>query len=52
MSFQFRIGEMFEIIVDYPESEPAVCDLQKCLEKVDLKNELINNLSTRCVNVA
>jgi hypothetical protein len=39
-----RISELFEIIVDYPDSEPALRDLAKCLKSVALKQALISSL--------
>ena len=43
----FRISELFEIIVDFPDSEPALKDLALCLSKVDLKEKLISSLDLR-----
>ncbi|CAB4014365.1 anaphase-promoting complex subunit 2-like, partial [Paramuricea clavata] len=38
------IEELFNIIVDYPESLKALEDLKECLEKTDLRAHLINSL--------
>ena len=43
----FRIQELFEIIVDYPESEPALQDLALCMKRVALKHSLIYSLDKR-----
>ena len=43
----FRIAELFEIIVDYPDSEPALKDLAVCLECVEVKGLLISSLDKR-----
>jgi anaphase-promoting complex subunit 2 len=42
-----RISQLFEIIVDFPESEPALKDLAVCLKVVDLKQKLIHSLGRR-----
>lgn len=49
--FYSRINEMFEIIVDYPESQPALKDLALCLERVDVKDKLILSLYERFANL-
>jgi hypothetical protein len=44
---KLRIAELFEIIVDYPDSEPALKDLAVCLECVEVKGLLISSLDKR-----
>eukprot|EP01135_Chromosphaera_perkinsii_P010821 Nk52_evm16s2241 gene=Nk52_evmTU16s2241 len=39
-----RIEQMFDIIIDFPDSEPALADLKKCLENIDHKDHLTNSL--------
>ena len=39
-----RIDELFDILVEFPDSEPALLDLRDCLMKVELRTVLINNL--------
>ncbi|KAF9969232.1 Anaphase-promoting complex subunit 2 [Actinomortierella ambigua] len=39
-----RVKEFFDIIVDCPESEPAVHDLKKCIEWTGQKEQLQNSL--------
>ncbi|XP_065836636.1 anaphase-promoting complex subunit 2-like [Oscarella lobularis] len=41
-----RMLEMFDIIVDYPESEAAIIDLKECWERIDEKKTLIKILKT------
>ena len=41
-----RIDELFNIIVEFPESEPAIQDLKSCLEKTDLRPHLVSSLKT------
>ncbi|KAL5973077.1 anaphase-promoting complex subunit 2 [Asimina triloba] len=38
-----RIGKLFEIIVDYPESSPAIEDLKKCLEYTGQHSKLVDS---------
>lgn len=38
------IDQFFNIIVDFPESQPAIEDLKVCLDKLDLRNHLIKSL--------
>lgn len=47
VQFVYRIGELFEIIVDYPDSEPALVDLSTCLQRVDMKAVLMSTLKER-----
>ena len=46
-----RIDQLFNIIIEFPESQPAVEDLKECLEKTDLRSYLTktlkNELETR-----
>ncbi|RDX42634.1 ubiquitin-protein ligase [Lentinus brumalis] len=39
-----RLQELFDIIVDYPDSMPALQDLKECLSRVDQRNELVKSL--------
>ncbi|KAL3869262.1 hypothetical protein ACJMK2_041966 [Sinanodonta woodiana] len=41
---QVQINEFFKIIIDFPESAPAVQDLKACLEKTDMRAQLISTL--------
>ena len=41
-----RIQELFNIIIEYPESEPALTDLKTCLEKTSLRGDLVSSLKT------
>ncbi|KAF9783259.1 ubiquitin-protein ligase [Thelephora terrestris] len=36
-----RIGEIFDIIVDYPDSKGALQDLKECLQRVDQRSQLV-----------
>ncbi|KAF5752085.1 anaphase-promoting complex subunit 2 [Tripterygium wilfordii] len=38
-----RIGKLFEIIVDYPESSPAIEDLKQCLEYTGQHSKLVES---------
>ncbi|KAK7479008.1 hypothetical protein BaRGS_00029769, partial [Batillaria attramentaria] len=38
------IEQLFNIIIEFPESEPAVRDLRICLEKIDLRSHLVLSL--------
>ncbi|XP_055387072.1 anaphase-promoting complex subunit 2 [Condylostylus longicornis] len=38
------IEQFFSIIIDYPDSQPAIDDLKVCLEKIDLRQHLITTL--------
>uniref|UniRef100_A0A0D9W6D7 Anaphase-promoting complex subunit 2 n=2 Tax=Leersia perrieri TaxID=77586 RepID=A0A0D9W6D7_9ORYZ len=38
-----RIGKLFEIIVDYPESSPAIEDLKHCLEYTGQHSKLVDS---------
>ena len=39
-----RIGQMFDIIVDYPDSLPAVRDVASCLQFTSLHTRLAEGL--------
>ncbi|ESP05035.1 hypothetical protein LOTGIDRAFT_109593 [Lottia gigantea] len=39
-----RIEQLFAIVIDYPESEPAILDLKTCLEKTNLRALLMTSL--------
>ncbi|XP_053380784.1 anaphase-promoting complex subunit 2-like isoform X2 [Mercenaria mercenaria] len=41
-----QIGQLFKIIIDFPESEPAILDLKTCLEKTDMRAHLVSTLKT------
>ena len=45
-NWQVRIDQLFNIIVEYPESEPALIDLKLCLEKINLRTQLVTSLKT------
>ncbi|KAF9623696.1 hypothetical protein IFM89_003841 [Coptis chinensis] len=38
-----RIGKLFEIIVDYPDSSPAIQDLKQCLEYTGQHSKLVDS---------
>ncbi|KAL1920658.1 uncharacterized protein VTP21DRAFT_1035 [Calcarisporiella thermophila] len=39
-----RISELFDIIVEFPDSQPAIDDLKECLSKTDQKRQLMESL--------
>ena len=41
-----QIDQLFNIIIEYPESEPAILDLKLCLEKTDLRAKLVASLKS------
>ncbi|XP_012233242.2 anaphase-promoting complex subunit 2 isoform X1 [Linepithema humile] len=41
---KIRIDHLFNIIIEYPESQPAVDDLRICLERTNQRKVLIKNL--------
>lgn len=43
-----RIGEMFDMIVDYPDSMPAMRDLKACLTKTHQYSQLVSSVSEAC----
>lgn len=38
------ISQLFDIIIDYPDSKPAILDLSTCMAKTDLRSELVLTL--------
>ncbi|XP_072960553.1 anaphase-promoting complex subunit 2 isoform X2 [Typha angustifolia] len=38
-----RVGKLFEIIVDYPDSSPAIEDLKQCLEYTGQHSKLVDS---------
>ena len=46
VSDAYRISELFDILVEYPDSEPALCDLKQCMDKVQLRSFLITSLKS------
>ncbi|CAI9738201.1 anaphase-promoting complex subunit 2-like [Octopus vulgaris] len=44
------IDQLFSIIIDYPESEPAILDLKNCLMKTDLRSHLVISLKDALEN--
>lgn len=43
--FKLRLGELFDIIVDFPDSMPAIQDLTECLAKTEQKGVLLRSLT-------
>ncbi|XP_075982939.1 anaphase promoting complex subunit morula [Anticarsia gemmatalis] len=43
---KLRIDQLFNIIIEYPDSQPAVDDIKLCLEKTDLRTTLCKSLQT------
>lgn len=41
---RIRIDQLFNIIIEYPDSQPAIDDLRICLERTDLRKILVINL--------
>ncbi|KAG8718844.1 hypothetical protein FRC08_004268 [Ceratobasidium sp. 394] len=41
---EIRTAEIFDIIVDYPESKVALLDLKECMERADGRNTLVQTL--------
>ncbi|KAL5012414.1 hypothetical protein ScPMuIL_010965 [Solemya velum] len=41
-----QIEQLFNIIIEFPESEPAILDLKFCLEKTDLRSHLVTSLKS------
>ncbi|XP_076046085.1 anaphase promoting complex subunit morula [Oratosquilla oratoria] len=39
-----RIEQLFNIVIEYPESQPALEDLRVCLEKTNLRDKLVESL--------
>ncbi|XP_073846861.1 anaphase promoting complex subunit morula [Musca autumnalis] len=40
------IDQFFSIIIDFPDSIPAIEDLKICMEKINLRRQIINTLKT------
>ncbi|KAL4703261.1 hypothetical protein ACJJTC_009236 [Scirpophaga incertulas] len=51
---KLRIDQLFNIIIEYPDSQPAVDDIKLCLDKTDLRSTLCirlqNALETRLLH--
>ncbi|XP_068619095.1 anaphase-promoting complex subunit 2 [Battus philenor] len=43
---KLRIDQLFNIIIEYPDSQPAVDDIKLCLDKTDLRPTLCKNLQS------
>ncbi|XP_053208233.1 LOW QUALITY PROTEIN: anaphase-promoting complex subunit 2-like [Panonychus citri] len=41
---QMRTSQMFDMIIEYPDSEPALEDLKECLEKCHNRTKVINSI--------
>lgn len=41
-----RISELFDIIVEYPDSQPALGELKECLQHCDLREHLVQGLKS------
>ena len=41
---EFRAGQLFDMIVDFPDSQPALEDLRDCIQKVRSLDELVAKL--------
>ncbi|KIP08942.1 hypothetical protein PHLGIDRAFT_126668 [Phlebiopsis gigantea 11061_1 CR5-6] len=39
-----RTNELFDIIIDFPDSKPALEDLKDCLQRVDQRSHLVQSL--------
>ncbi|GJE99308.1 Anaphase-promoting complex subunit 2 domain-containing protein [Phanerochaete sordida] len=39
-----RTREIFDIIIDYPDSRPALDDMKECLQRVDQRSQLVQSL--------
>ena len=44
------ISQFFDIIIDYPDSKPAIEDLSECMQKTDLRSELVTDLRNALEN--
>lgn len=48
------IDQFFNIIIDFPDSQPAINDLRLCMEKLDLRSHLVetlkNSIETRLLH--
>jgi anaphase-promoting complex subunit 2 len=45
--FDLRVSEIFDIVVDYPDSEPALIDLKECMSEIDDSNTFLKTLQSR-----
>lgn len=43
---QARIEQLFNIIIEFPESQPALEDLRECLSRTDLRGHLTSSLKS------
>ncbi|KAL3312830.1 Anaphase-promoting complex subunit 2 [Cichlidogyrus casuarinus] len=43
--YEFRESDLFSIIIDYPDSKPALLDIKDCLNAIPIRNELIEHLT-------
>ncbi|CAG9789189.1 unnamed protein product [Diatraea saccharalis] len=43
---KLRIEQLFNIIIEYPDSQPAVDDIKLCLDKTDLRSTLCKRLQS------
>lgn len=41
---RIRIDQLFNIVIDFPDSKPAIDDLRNCLERTDLRKHLMLSL--------
>jgi len=39
-----RIRNLFSVVIDYPESRPAIEDLRSCLQVIDVYSHLVKTL--------
>ena len=39
-----RVAECFDVVVEFPDSKPALCDLRRCLRRTSLRFELTRAL--------
>ncbi|XP_069956279.1 anaphase-promoting complex subunit 2 isoform X2 [Cherax quadricarinatus] len=39
-----RIDQLFNIVIEYPESQPALEDIRECLDRTHLRNHLVDSL--------
>ncbi|KAG7175880.1 Anaphase-promoting complex subunit 2-like [Homarus americanus] len=39
-----RIDQLFNIVIEYPESQPALEDIRECLDRTHLRNHLVESL--------
>ncbi|KAJ8670804.1 hypothetical protein QAD02_002063 [Eretmocerus hayati] len=39
-----RIDQLFNIVIEYPDSRPAIDDLRVCLERTDMRRQLVRSL--------